>query len=232
MLQTVSKYIEKHKMILPGQRIVVGLSGGADSVALLHILKRMQETMYIELFAAHVNHGLRGQAARDDAVFAEELCKRWGIPFFLKAADVRALSHTLRRTEEEAGRMVRYGFFHEVMEKVNGDRIATAHHKNDQAETILHNVIRGSGMQGLTGIRPVRDGIIIRPLLDVSRQEIEDYLIKHQLSYREDASNADPVYTRNRIRNRLLPVLAEHYNPDIVDSLTRMAGILRMKMIF
>ena len=106
MLQTVSKYIEKHKMILPGQRIVVGLSGGADSVALLHILKRMQETMYIELFAAHVNHGLRGQAARDDAVFAEELCKRWGIPFFLKAADVRALSHTLRRTEEEAGRMV------------------------------------------------------------------------------------------------------------------------------
>lgn len=227
MLQTVSKYIEKHKMILPGQRIVVGLSGGADSVALLHILKRMQETMYIELFAAHVNHGLRGQAARDDAVFAEELCKRWGIPFFLKAADVRALSHTLRRTEEEAGRMVRYGFFHEVMEKVNGDRIATAHHKNDQAETILHNVIRGSGMQGLTGIRPVRDGIIIRPLLDVSRQEIEDYLIKHQLSYREDASNADPVYTRNRIRNRLLPVLAEHYNPDIVDSLTRMAGILR-----
>lgn len=227
MLQKVKKYIERHKMIQPGDKVVVGLSGGADSVALLHVLKELQDSMHFELYAAHVNHGLRGQAAVEDAEFARNLCQEWSVPFYLKEADVRSLAKALNQTEEEAGRLVRYGFFSEVMEKINGNRIATAHHKNDQAETILHNIIRGSGMAGLTGIRPVRDGVIIRPLLDVSRREIEDYLKEKGLNWRLDTTNLDSAYTRNRIRNRLLPYLARDYNPEIVDSLARLGHILR-----
>jgi tRNA(Ile)-lysidine synthase len=176
MLKKVRHFIEHYNMVEPGDKVVLGFSGGADSVALLHILKELQQTLQFQLYAAHVNHGLRGQAAREDAEFAEDLCKKCGIPFFLKEVDVRSLAKELNQTEEEAGRVVRYGFFFEVMDKIKGNRIATAHHKNDQAETILHNIIRGTGMQGLTGIKPIRDGVIIRPLLDVSRQEIEDYL--------------------------------------------------------
>ena len=227
MLQKIKHYMEHYRMVVPGQKVVLGFSGGADSVALLHVLKELQDSMQFQLFAAHVNHGLRGQAAGDDAKFSEDLCRAWSIPFFLKEADVRGLAQELHQTEEQAGRLVRYDFFNEVMETVKGDKIATAHHKNDQAETILHNVIRGTGMQGLTGIKPVREGILIRPLLDVSRQEIEDYLQQSKLIYRVDATNADATYTRNRIRNQLLPTLAQDYNPNIVDSLTRMGDILR-----
>jgi tRNA(Ile)-lysidine synthase len=227
MLKKVRHFIEHYNMVEPGDKVVLGFSGGADSVALLHILKELQQTLQFQLYAAHINHGLRGQAAREDAEFAEDLCKKCGIPFFLKEVDVRSLAKELNQTEEEAGRVVRYGFFFEVMDKIKGNRIATAHHKNDQAETILHNIIRGTGMQGLTGIKPIRDGVIIRPLLDVSRREIEDYLQQKQLPYRVDASNANSAYTRNRIRNQLLPVLMQGYNPDIVDSLSRMGDILR-----
>jgi len=227
MLQKVRHYIEHYRMIQPGNRVVLGFSGGADSVALLHVLKELQKPLNFQLYAAHVNHGLRGQAARDDAKFAEEMCRKWDIPFFLKEADIHSLSKELHISEEETGRLVRYGFFNEVMDRIKGDRIATAHHKNDQAETILHNIIRGTGMRGLTGIKPIRDGTIIRPFLDVTRQEIEDYLKVRKISYRLDATNVDSIYTRNRIRNKLLPDLEESYNPDIVDSLARMADILR-----
>jgi tRNA(Ile)-lysidine synthase len=227
MLQKVKRYIEYYGMIQPGDKVVLGFSGGADSVALLHVLRELQEPLQFQLFAAHVNHGLRGQAALDDAKFAEDICKSWGISFFLKEVDIRALAKEKQQSEEEAGRVVRYGFFKEIMDRIKGNKIATAHHKNDQAETILHNIIRGTGMQGLTGIKPFRNGVIIRPFLDVARQEIEDYLEKQQIPFRTDATNADSIYTRNRIRNQLLPDLAQNYNPDIVDSLARMGDILR-----
>jgi len=227
MLQKVRKYIEQHNMIQPGDKVIVGLSGGADSVALLHVLKELQDSLQFQLYAAHVNHGLRGRDADQDAEFARDLCNKWSVPFYLKEADVRSLAKSLNQTEEEAGRLVRYGFFNEILEKVNGNKIATAHHRNDQAETILHNIIRGTGMQGLAGIKPVRDGIVIHPLLDVSRREIEDYIKENNLSYRVDASNQDSSYTRNRIRNHLLPDLARDYNPEIVDSLARLGDIIR-----
>ncbi|HHY81199.1 MAG TPA: tRNA lysidine(34) synthetase TilS [Clostridiales bacterium] len=227
MLQKVANFIQDQCLILPGDKVIVGLSGGADSVALLHILKELRGQLKLELFAAHINHCIRGQEAINDAVFAEDLCKSWNIPFFLKIADIPELSRRLNLTEEEAGRQVRYDFFYEVMDKVKGNRIATAHHKNDQAETILHNIIRGTGIQGLSGIKPIRDGCIIRPLLVVTREEILDYIKMHSLSYREDATNADLTYTRNRIRNRLIPILTREYNPDIIERLYIMGNIIR-----
>ncbi|MDD4680395.1 MAG: tRNA lysidine(34) synthetase TilS [Clostridia bacterium] len=228
MLQKVLHTIQSYRMLSPGDKVVVGLSGGADSVALLHILKEIQEgPLDIRLFAAHVNHGIRGEAARNDADFTQTLCSGWGIPFYLEEADIPSLACSLQQSEEEAGRHFRYGFFHKVLEKTGADKIATAHHKNDQAETILHNLIRGTGMQGLTGIQAVNEGIIIRPLLELTKQEILEYLDIHHLPYQEDATNKDSTYTRNRIRNRLIPVLEKDFNPDIVDSLVRMSRILR-----
>ena len=227
MLEKIKKYIDDWHMLSKGDRVVVGFSGGPDSVALLHVLKELKGPMGIELFAAHVNHGLRGEASDEDAAFAEQLCGDWNIPFFRKEADIRALSRALHKSEEEAGRLIRYDFFHEIMENVKGNRIATAHHKNDQAETILHHIIRGTGMQGLSGIQPISDGCLIRPLLDVSRKEIEDYLREHGLCYRVDATNTDTSYTRNRIRKELIPTLMRDFNPDIVDSLARMGSIVR-----
>jgi tRNA(Ile)-lysidine synthase len=227
MLDKVRKYIDAWNMLSRGDRVVVGISGGPDSVVLLHVLMELREPLGIVVFGAHVNHGLRGEAAKGDSDFAEGLCREWGIPFFLKEANIPALSRAKRISEEEAGRIVRYDFFHEVMEKVNGNRIATAHHKNDQAETILHNILRGTGMQGLSGIKPVRDDCLIRPLLDITRSEIESYLQEHGLPYRIDATNEESVYTRNRIRNELIPVLVRDYNPNIVDGLAKLGSMIR-----
>ncbi len=228
MLQRVLQTIQTYRMLSPGDKVVVGLSGGADSVALLHILKELQDgPLNIRLFAAHINHGIRGEHAREDASFAQDLCNKWGIPFFLEEVDIPALARSMSQSEEEVGRQIRYGFFREVAVKVNGNKIATAHHKNDQAETILHNLIRGTGMQGLTGMPAISDGILIRPLLEVTKQQIMEYLDLHSLSYQEDATNKDSTYTRNRIRNQLIPDLESDFNPDIVDGLVRMSGILR-----
>lgn len=227
-MQKVLQTIQSYRMLSPGDKVVVGLSGGADSVALLHILKELQDSpLNIRLFAAHVNHGIRGEHAREDASFAQDLCDKWGIPFFLEEVDIPALARSMGLSEEEVGRQIRYGFFHEVAEKINANKIATAHHKNDQAETILHNLIRGTGMQGLTGMPAVSDGILIRPLLELTKQQIMEYLALHKLSYQEDATNKDSTYTRNRIRNQLIPALESDFNPDIVDGLVRMSGILR-----
>ena len=138
LAEKVRKYMEDRHMLVSGDRVVVGLSGGPDSVALLHILKELREPMGITLFAAHVNHCLRGRASDEDAAFAERLCREWHIPFFQKKADIGALSAKAHRSEEETGRLVRYDFFCQVRKQVNGNRIATAHHRNDQAETKYH----------------------------------------------------------------------------------------------
>ncbi len=224
MLEKVKDYIEKHRMLSKGDKVVAGLSGGADSVALLHILKELKGVFGIEIVAAHVNHGLRGEEADEDEEFARALCEKWGIGFYHKKADVRGLAAAWRKSEEETGRIVRYEFFKEVLSQTGAARIATAHHKNDQAETILHNIIRGTGLEGLSGIKPVRDGCFIRPLLCVSRREIEDYLKAEGLTYRTDATNAQLDYTRNRIRNLLIPAL-EEYNPSVVDSIARLGSL-------
>ncbi|NLJ40278.1 MAG: tRNA lysidine(34) synthetase TilS [Clostridiales bacterium] len=226
MVEKVLRYINKYNMVEPGQGVVVGVSGGADSLALIHLLCQIRNRISISLYIAHVNHGLRGQEAVDDAEFVRAIAERWDLKFFLKEARVSELAKEWSLSEEQAGRRVRYDFFHSVLREVRGHKIALAHHSDDQAETIMHNIIRGTGLSGLSGMEPVRDGSIIRPLLCVSRGEIEDYCRQNGLEYREDRTNLDTIYTRNRIRGILIPLIEEQFNPNFSQSLLRMGDIL------
>jgi tRNA(Ile)-lysidine synthase len=225
MLDRVLKTIREHNMISIGDIVLVGFSGGADSMALLHILKQLAKTMDIRIYAAHVHHGIRGTAADQDADFVARVCQRWHVPLFMERAEVPKLAKKWSVTEEEAGRIVRHDFFDKVLTDIGGNKIALGHHKDDQAETILHNILRGTGMQGLQGIKPI-GGRLIRPLLHVSRAEIENYCYEKGLSFRMDASNKDVGYTRNRIRCELIPYIEQNFNPSFVDTIIRMGRII------
>ncbi len=208
MIEKVRRYIEQHHMILEQDKIVIGVSGGADSVCLLFMLMEICRRYACSLFAVHVNHGLRGKDAERDAEFVRSICEQYEIPFYLYEEDVSAYAKQHGLTLEEAGREVRYQAFEEVRSQVGAAKIAVAHHKDDQAETVLFRLFRGSGIKGLGGILPVRDDII-RPLLCLDRREIEQYLKEKGLSYCTDETNAGNHYTRNIIRNRLLPMVEE-----------------------
>ncbi len=225
MIEKIKHTMLEHNM-MPGNSVLVGLSGGADSVALLHIMKRLSAEFGFKVYAAHINHGLRGSEAERDADFSKKLCDLLGIEFFLKNADVRALAKEWGISEETAGRQVRYDFFTEIMSKYSIDYTATAHHKNDCAETILMNFIRGSATPGLCGIPYKRDRFI-RPLLDVSRAEIESYCTENSLQYVTDKTNLDTLYTRNKIRNVLIPQIEKDFNPNFCDTVTQNAKIIR-----
>ena len=227
MLAKVLHTIHKYNMLLPGERVLVGISGGPDSVTLLHVLKQIRKDMDIEVYAAHVHHGIRGTVADRDAEFVAQLCQQWNVPLFVKRVDVPRLADEWGLTLEEAGRIVRYRFFDEVLRDIRGHKIALGHNRDDQAETILHHILRGAGMQGLQGIRPVRQNKFIRPLIEVSRAEIEEYCHRNGLEFRIDATNHDVAYTRNRIRHELIPYIKQHFNPNIVDALVRMGTIIR-----
>lgn len=201
--EKVRLYMEKENMARPGNRILAGVSGGADSVCLLAVLLRLGKEYGWKIGAVHVNHGLRKEAG-EDADFVEELCGRWGVPFFLKEEDVGKQAEEWRMSVEEAGRRVRYQAFHEAAERFGADRVAVAHNRSDRAETLLFHLFRGTGLKGMASIRPVR-GEIIRPLLDTGREEIEDWLKKNGIAWRTDASNETDAYTRNRIRRQVLP---------------------------
>lgn len=199
MREKVSRYMEKNGMLKAGQRVVVGLSGGADSVCLLSLLSDMRSSLSIRLRAVHVHHGLRGQEADRDADFSRELCRKLDIPFILKMENAHQEAQNRRISEEEAGRLLRYEAFEQEAARWEEEereqegaalpvRIAVAHHGDDSAETILYHLFRGSGLRGLAGIAPVR-GRVIRPLLCVSRQEILEYLREEGLSYVTDSTN-------------------------------------------
>lgn len=225
MTDKVINTMREHNM-LTEKSVLVGLSGGADSVALLHIMHRLSKEYGFKVYAAHVNHGLRGDEAVRDAEFSKQFCDRLGIECFVKNADVRALAKQMAISEEMAGRKARYDFFEELMEKYSIDFTATAHHKNDSAETIIMNFMRGSATAGLCGI-PYKRGSFIRPLLDVSRNEIEIYCAKNSLEYVTDKTNLDTVYTRNKIRNILIPEIEKEFNPNFCDTVTSNAKIIR-----
>ena len=226
MEDQAEKFIGRHDMIQAGDRVLLALSGGPDSVCLFHLLLGLRETMGFELAVAHVNHGLRGLAADEEESFVRDLASEHDVPCFIHAEDVAALARHHGLSFELAARQVRYDFFEAIMELEGYDKTALAHHLNDQAETILHRLIRGSGLNGLAGMRPVRDGRWIRPLLAIPREEILNWLTARGLPYRLDDSNESREYTRNRIRLDLIPQL-EAFNPAVVQTIGTMSRSLQ-----
>lgn len=219
MLKQVEQDISEYGIIRQGDRITLGLSGGADSVCLLFLLLELKEKYGLTLKAVHVHHGLRGAEADGDEAFVRDLCERLQVPLSVRHADVRAFAKETGRSEEEAGRELRYRI---LREEAAGGKIATAHHSDDNCETILLNILRGTGLAGLSGI-PQANGDIIRPLLHVSRAQIEEYLKKRGEPYRTDATNSSPEYTRNRIRLELLPWLEREINAGTREHLLNLA---------
>jgi tRNA(Ile)-lysidine synthase len=226
MLNTVKRYIEEQHMIKEGDRIVAGISGGADSVCLFYVLLELKEAYAIEFLVVHVNHGIRGMEAAEDEEYVNNLCKQYGIPFFPFHFDVPSIAVERGMSEEEAGRWVRYQAFNECLKKNKCNKIAIAHNKNDNAETILFHLFRGSGIKGLTGIKPVREEII-RPLLCVERVEIEHFLSEKGVSYREDKTNLMESYSRNKIRHRVLKYAAENINPKAAEHIVNAGNQLK-----
>lgn len=209
MREKVQKTIAQYHMFPQGTKLIVGLSGGADSVALLHLLHSFQQENQWEIIAVHIHHGLRGKEADEDARFAEGFAASLGIPCIVKRYAVAEEARKRGMGEEETGRILRYAAFRELAGE--GGRIAVAHHRRDQAETVLMRLCRGTGLTGLAGISPLRENIC-RPLLFCSRGEIEQYCMENDLLWREDATNRQEKYTRNKLRLRVLPLL-EEINP-------------------
>ncbi len=205
--------------------LLAAVSGGADSVALFHMLVGLRASGRIEkLFAAHVDHGIR-ETSTEDAAFVRTLCAAWDVPLFETRVDVPALCYSTGQTMEEAARTARYAFLRETKEACSAKWIVTAHHMDDQAETVLLHLLRGAGLSGLCGMRVV-SGDIFRPLLDVSREALLSYIKENDLLYRTDESNLEPGCLRNRVRLELLPFLQQEFNPSIAEGLSRMAGLL------
>ena len=205
MIKKVFDHIQKNHMLQAGDTVVAGISGGADSVCLLFILLKMRERMPLRLTAVHVDHGLREEAAQD-AAFTEGLCRRWDCDFRCIPVNVEAYAAENRISTEEAGRILRYRAFEQVLEETGAPdgKIAVAHNQNDNAETVLFHLMRGTGLTGLAGISPVRERII-RPLLCISRRDIEQFLAENHISYCIDRTNNEDTYTRNKIRHHILP---------------------------
>ena len=211
MYRRTLDFIREHRLIDPGDRVVVALSGGADSVCLLVILDELKKELGIELFAVHVHHGLRGSEADRDSIYAQELSERLGVPFVCVHVNAAEYAREHGLSEEEAGRHLRYQILEQERVRVKGTKIAVAHHAGDQAETVLYHLFRGSGLKGLGGIRPMR-GVIIRPLLSSDRSEILKFLNERGIAHCEDSTNASGDYIRNRLRNEILPAVTERIN--------------------
>ena len=214
-MKRIEKFIQKYHMLTCGDRVIAGVSGGADSVCLFLMLLELRKKIGFDLIAVHVHHGLRGEAADQDQQFVEALCEQHRIPLEIFRVNLESIAKKRKQSLEEAGRMVRREAFDSVCKKYGGNKIALAHHQNDNAETLLWNLSRGTGLDGLGGIRPV-NGKFIRPLLCMNRKKIEEYLAKRKQSYCIDETNAGTDYTRNKLRHLVLPILEEQVNSAAV----------------
>ncbi len=231
--QIVRKTIEEHELIVPGDHLILGVSGGPDSLCLLNILAKLQEELSFTLYALHVNHKIRGEEADADMDYTVKCCKTLGIPLTVKISDIPDIAKRLNIGEEEAGRLVRQQALRKKAQKIKEEnkgarvRIVLAHNKDDQAETVLMRILRGTGVHGLAAMDYERDDGLIRPLLDCPRNKVVDYCDENDLRPRTDSTNMSIEYTRNRIRIRLIPVLEREFNPNLKDSLVRLADSAR-----
>ncbi len=242
LLHNVQDYIQAHDLLLPGEQVVVGVSGGPDSVALLHLLMRLAHPPGVEVHVAHLHHGIRGTEADADAEFVAALAQTWELPYTIQHTDLPTLAKQRKLTLEEAARRYRYAFLSEVAREVGATKVAVGHNANDQAETVLMHLLRGAGPSGLRGMLPIRrlrdyrllpghsrppDSLqLVRPLLSTSRQTIENYVQEHRLETRFDHSNLDTTYFRNQLRHEVLPYL-EEINPQISERLQNLAEVVR-----
>ena len=252
----IKETIEKYDLINEEDKIVLGVSGGPDSICLLDFFNNLMKESKKEninakedynkgvspwqkiakrgvplaIVVAHVNHMIREEASEDEA-YVRNYCRKNGIEFYSKSIDVKSLANNNKIGTEEAGRKARYDFFDEVMKKTNSNKVAIAHNKNDKIETIIMHVLRGSGINGLIGIEPKRD-IYIRPLIECERKEIEDYCIEHQLNPRIDKTNFENIYTRNKIRNVVIPYIQKEFNPNIIETIDRLSNLVSEEEVY
>jgi tRNA(Ile)-lysidine synthase len=226
ILRAVEHTIDTCRMVQAGDALLVAVSGGPDSVALIHILMDLAPKFSFQIAMAHLNHCLRDDESERDETFVVSLAEQLELPVHVEKQDVRRYQNSHHLSLEEAARQVRYRFYHAIAAKFGYEKIALGHHSDDNAELILMYLLRGSGPLGMSGIPPVRNDKIIRPLIDIQRTEIMDYIAVKGLDYVVDSSNRDSQYLRNKIRNRLIPELKAEYNPKLIDSLNRLASII------
>jgi tRNA(Ile)-lysidine synthase len=232
LVRSVAQTIMTHGMLRHGDAVLIGVSGGPDSVALLHILIELSPRFCLKLAVAHLDHCLRPQDSEREADAVAELARRAGLTCFIEKKEVRAYGKKLRLSLEEAGRQVRYTFYNSLADKHQFDRIALGHHADDNAELVLMSLIRGSGPLGISGIPPTRrqaksSATIIRPLIELTKSDILRFLSEKGLRFETDPSNSDTRFLRNRIRHHLIPALQKSYNPKIVETLNRLSRITR-----
>ena len=221
----VKETIAKYNLIQKGDSIIVGVSGGPDSMTLLTVLLKLKTAYDLKIYVAHINHMLRENAEIDEE-YVKNFCEKNNIELFVKHANIQEKAQKEKRGLEETGRLVRYNFFEEVLNKTNSNKIAIAHNLNDRVETIIMNTLRGSGLNGLKGIESSR-GKYIRPLIEIPREEIEKYCEENNINPRHDESNDDNTYTRNKIRNIVIPYLKKEFNPNIINTMNRLSEIVK-----
>lgn len=227
MKNRVLNTIKKYNLIQNGDVIVLGVSGGPDSISMLYILNEIRKEKIIdfEIIVAHINHMIR-EEADDDEKFVLDFCKKIGVQAFFKKIDVQKQAMYRKTGTEEEGRRVRYEFFEEIAQKVNANKIGIAHNKNDKVETMILNLLRGSGVSGLKGIEPIRDNKFIRPLIECERFEIEKYCEEKGLEPKIDKTNFENIYNRNKVRNIILPYIKKEFNPNIIETMNRLSELV------
>jgi tRNA(Ile)-lysidine synthase len=223
----LKRFIQHRRLVSSGQTVILTVSGGVDSMVMLHLFSKLREQMKLCLSVIHVNHQLRGEESIGDEKFVMEMADFYHFPFFCERIDVMSYAHELGLSKQLAARMLRYDCFERVRRKIDADAVATAHHADDNAETVLLNIMRGTDIHGLAGIPPKREpGRIIRPLLFATRKEIETYAAEQGVQYRNDSSNLSLAYRRNELRHNILPVLQKR-NPGIVPTLNHIADMMQ-----
>jgi len=222
IVKKIEENIKEYNLIKEGQNVLIGLSGGPDSVMLFYGLIELNKKLNFNFYAAHINHLYRGEDADKDEEFVRQLCGKFNIKLYVKRQNASILAKEKKITEEEAGREIRYGFFNKILKELGNGIISTAHNKNDQAETLLQRIIRGTGVEGLMGMN-YKDKDIIRPLLNVNKKEIINYLKINNLDYCIDKTNMQAIYGRNKIRLELIPYIEKKFNKNFQDTLFRMS---------
>lgn len=224
--EKVHNNIKKHNLIKSGEIVIVGLSGGPDSLALIHVLSLLKEELKFSLHAVHVNHLLRGVESDGDEVFVKDFCNERGISLSVIKVDINLEAKRRGKSLEETAREERYKIFNNIANEKGGKKIAVAHNNNDQAETVIMNIIRGSGLEGICGMKFLREKII-RPMLNISRDEVEEYLKDQNLEPRIDSSNLETCYTRNKLRLKLIPFINDSFGINVTNSVVRLSNIIK-----